>query len=261
MATYSQTPGLLNIKGVVGSHFSCQLDFNTSVSGYTFDSAIVLQEYPTKREQAVTITIDNAGSGIITLSLTGLQTSAIGAIANKKWYLNWTIGGIKQTILAGRFELSDIPLGQNIVTSTGVTINTQSVDITLSAFSNAALDGKQPLDSDLTAIAGLSPSNDDFIQRKSGSWTNRSIAQVKTDLSISNVDNTSDLNKPISTATQSALNNKLDASLASGTYQPLDSDLTSIAGITPSNDDIIQRKAGNYRSRRQISRRYIVSSQ
>lgn len=43
---------------------------------------------------------------------------------------------------------------------------------------------KQPLDSDLTAIAGLSPTNDDFIQRKSGAWTNRSISQVKSDLSI-----------------------------------------------------------------------------
>jgi hypothetical protein len=249
MATYSQTPGLLNIKGVVGSHFSCQLDFNTSVSGYTFDSAIVLQEYPTKREQAVTVTIDNAGSGIITLSLTGLQTSAIGAIANKKWYLNWTIGGIKQTILAGRFELSDIPLGQNIVTSTGVTINTQSVDITLSAFSNAALDGKQPLDADLTAIAGLSPNDNDFIQRKSGSWTNRSIPQVKTDLALNNVDNTSDTNKPISSATQSALNNKLDATLASATYQPLDSDLTSISNLAPSNDDFLQRKSGAWTNR------------
>jgi uncharacterized protein (UPF0303 family) len=249
MATYAQTPGLLNIKGVFGAHFSCQLDFGTSLTGYTFDSAIVLQEYPTKREQAVTVTIDNAGSGIITLSLTEAQTTALGAISNKKWYLNWTIGGIKQTILAGNFELSDIPLGQNVSTSTGVTINAQSVDITLSAFSNAALDGKQPLDADLTAIAGLSPSNDDFLQRKSGSWTNRSIAQVKTDLGVSNVDNTSDLNKPISTATQGVLNNKLDSTLASATYQPLDSDLTSIAGITPSNDDIIQRKAGAWTNR------------
>jgi hypothetical protein len=153
MATYAQTPGLLNIKGVVGAHFSCQLDFGTSLSGYSFDAAIVLQEYPTKREQAVTVTIDNAGSGIITLSLTGAQTTAIGAIANKKWYLNWTTGGIKQTILAGRFELSDIPLGQNEVTSTGVTINTQSVDITLSAFSNAALDGK--LDKSSVSAFGL----------------------------------------------------------------------------------------------------------
>ena len=43
---------------------------------------------------------------------------------------------------------------------------------------------KQPLDSDLTAIAALSADNDDFIQRKAGAWTNRTVAQVKTDLAI-----------------------------------------------------------------------------
>lgn len=50
---------------------------------------------------------------------------------------------------------------------------------------NTALGNRQPIDSDLTDIAGLSPSNDDFIQRKAGEWTNRTIAQVKTDLSLS----------------------------------------------------------------------------
>jgi len=40
----------------------------------------------------------------------------------------------------------------------------------------------QPTDSDLTAIAGLSPSNDDVIQRKSGAWTNRTMAELATDL-------------------------------------------------------------------------------
>lgn len=37
-------------------------------------------------------------------------------------------------------------------------------------------------DADLTAIAGLSPSNDDIIQRKAGAWTNRTIAQLISDL-------------------------------------------------------------------------------
>lgn len=40
----------------------------------------------------------------------------------------------------------------------------------------------QPLDSDLTAIAGLTPTNDDILQRKSGAWTNRTPAQVSADL-------------------------------------------------------------------------------
>jgi hypothetical protein len=186
MATYAQTPGLLNIKAVTGTDFSCQLNFGTNLSAYTFDSAIVLQEYPNKQEQAITVTVDNAAQGIITLSLTDTQTSALGTFSKKKWYLNWNVSGIKQTILAGLFELSDIPLGQNEVTSTGITINTQSVDVTLSAFSNAALDGKQPLNAALTQISGLTPNNDDFLQRKAGAWTNRSVAQVSQDLGIGN---------------------------------------------------------------------------
>jgi hypothetical protein len=40
----------------------------------------------------------------------------------------------------------------------------------------------QGYDSDLAAIAGLSPSNDDILQRKSGAWTNRTMAQLATDL-------------------------------------------------------------------------------
>lgn len=73
----------------------------------------------------------------------------------------------------------------------------------------------QPIDSDLTAIAGLSPSNNDVVQRKGGVWVNSTPATLKTDLTLtksdvglSNVDNTSDANKPISSATQTALNAK-----------------------------------------------------
>jgi len=80
--------------------------------------------------------------------------------------------------------------------------------------------GYQPLDSDLTAIAAISPSNDDFIQRKAGAWTNRTVAQVLTDLAA-----------------------------AGTTFQPLDSDLTAVAALSPSNDDIIQRKAGAWTNR------------
>lgn len=42
--------------------------------------------------------------------------------------------------------------------------------------------GAQPLDDQLTEIAALSPSNDDFIQEKAGVFTNRTPAQVSADL-------------------------------------------------------------------------------
>ncbi len=78
---------------------------------------------------------------------------------------------------------------------------------------------KQDSNANLTAIASLSPSNNDILQRKSGAWTNRTPAQLKTDLSLvkgdvglGNVDNTSDADKPVSAAVSSALSSKADTS-------------------------------------------------
>lgn len=42
----------------------------------------------------------------------------------------------------------------------------------------------QPLDSDLTTIAGLTATTDNFMQAKAGAWASRTIAQVKVDLGI-----------------------------------------------------------------------------
>lgn len=83
-----------------------------------------------------------------------------------------------------------------------------------------AVDGKQPLDSDLTAIAALTPTNDDVVQRKAGAWTNRSMAQLIADL----------------------------GALAT-TFQPLDSDLTTIAGLTATTDNFLQSKSSAWASR------------
>lgn len=68
----------------------------------------------------------------------------------------------------------------------------------------AALDALQPLNANLTAFAALAPANDDVVQRKAGAWTNRTMAQVKTDLALAkgdvglgNVDNTADAAKAV----------------------------------------------------------------
>ncbi len=49
----------------------------------------------------------------------------------------------------------------------------------------AAQAASQPLDSDLTTLSNLIPTTDNFIQSKAGAWASRTIAQVKTDLSLS----------------------------------------------------------------------------
>lgn len=51
----------------------------------------------------------------------------------------------------------------------------------------ADLAAKQPLDSDLTTIAGLVATTDNFIQSKAGAWSSRTIAQVKPDLGLTGV--------------------------------------------------------------------------
>ena len=53
----------------------------------------------------------------------------------------------------------------------------------------------QTLNANLTTISGLTPSNDDVLQRKAGAWINRTLAQLKADLILNLVDNTSDATK------------------------------------------------------------------
>lgn len=62
---------------------------------------------------------------------------------------------------------------------------------------------------------------------------------VKGDVGLGNVDNTTDAGKPVSTAQQTALDGK----------QNLDSDLTTIAGLTATTDNIIQSKSSAWASR------------
>lgn len=92
-------------------------------------------------------------------------------------------------------------------------------------------------DADLTTIAGLAPSNDDVLQRKAGAWTNRTPAQLKTDLALAEADITG-LVSDLGTLT-SGLAGK----------QPLDSDLTTIAGLTATTDNFLVAVASAWASR------------
>lgn len=47
-----------------------------------------------------------------------------------------------------------------------------------------ALANKQPLDADLTTVAGLTATSDNFIQSKSSAWASRTPAQVAADLAV-----------------------------------------------------------------------------
>lgn len=163
---------------------------------------------------------------------------------------------------------------------------TLQTNITAEASARAAADASlQPLDSDLTAFAGLSPSNDDLLQRKAGAWTYRTLTQVKADLAIASGDvsglgtaatrnvaasgnaasgevvkgddtRLTDARSPTThthTASQvTDFNSAADGRIAAAlgvSVQAFDADLGVIAGLTPSNDDILQRKGGNWINR------------
>lgn len=77
--------------------------------------------------------------------------------------------------------------------------------------------GAQPLDSDLTTIAGLAPADGTLLRRVSGAWAGATL--TKADVGLGSVDNTADTAKPVSTAQQTALNAKVDTtrSVTAGT--------------------------------------------
>lgn len=67
------------------------------------------------------------------------------------------------------------------ITATQIKTFVLSGNTTLASY---GITNAQPLDADLTTIAGLAPANDDFLQRKSSAWTFRTLAQVRTDLAL-----------------------------------------------------------------------------
>lgn len=68
--------------------------------------------------------------------------------------------------------------------------NTWALDTNTYLTTGAAAAAYQPLDSDLTTIAGLTATTDNFIVAVASAWASRTPAQVKTTLSLNNVENT-----------------------------------------------------------------------
>lgn len=64
------------------------------------------------------------------------------------------------------------------------------------------------LTANLQQLGDIIFTNDDYIKYSSGSLIRVTLSEIKIDLQIDNIDNTSDINKPISIATQNALDNK-----------------------------------------------------
>jgi hypothetical protein len=99
--------------------------------------------------------------------------------------------------------MTPLRVKESIASEVGVSLASKAQgDLANTALQPGNIGGSvQAHDTDLDAIAALTPTNDDLMQRKAGAWTNRTLAQVKTDLALNNVDNTSDATKWAATAT------------------------------------------------------------
>jgi hypothetical protein len=191
-----------SITGTLSTQTDLQAEFNLKS-----DALITLVPEPGAHTlDAANLTSINAGasikivgddSGALTVPLNATVAFPAGSVIGLTGYTSVVAtGGVTVTGTAGDLN---IPAGTTVtLEKTGTDAWTlhngtaaESVafaDITGNATDNSslstALSGKQPIDSDLTAIAALSPSNDDIIQRKAGAWTNRSMSQLRTDLQV-----------------------------------------------------------------------------
>lgn len=104
--TYTQIPGELNIKVGYGDELALPIDFDISLTGYTF-AANVVQE-PTEEETAFIVSGTNLASGQIALYLSETQIQNIEE-GKHKWYLIWTVNSQSRRALAGYFEIKKYP--------------------------------------------------------------------------------------------------------------------------------------------------------
>jgi hypothetical protein len=155
-----------------------------------------------------------SGGGGGSLSLDGLTDVSVPSPTNGQAlvYNNSTSLWTAQTISSGGSTTLD---GLTDVSAPSPT-NGQALIYNTSSSQWVA----QTLSSGVTTLDGLTdvftpfPSNGEVLSYSGTQWTN--ISLTKNNVGLGNVDNTSDANKPVSTATQTALNTKQNT-LVSGT--------------------------------------------
>ncbi len=155
--------------------------------------------------QAAGFTVTDQGGDEARVSLSGVPYSALmltgailnadlaGSIADSKLSTISTAGKVNTSALTGTLADGLFPATLPALNGSLLTnLNASSLATgTVDAARLPDLSGTyQPLNTNLTTISGLTPTDDDILQRKAGAWTNRTVAQYKTDLALNLVENT-----------------------------------------------------------------------
>jgi hypothetical protein len=128
-----------------------------------------------------TTVVPTAIAGTTTLTLPAATDTLVGkattdTLTNKTIDANGTGNSITN------LEVADFAATAIVTAAEGLASSDNDTSIPTTAAVIDGLDAKQPLDADLTTIAGLTATTDNFIQSKSSAWASRTPTQVTADL-------------------------------------------------------------------------------
>jgi len=112
-----------------------------------------------------------------------------------------------------------------------------------------SFESRQLASTDLSDVSVVTGADDDLLQRKSGAWTNRTVAQVKTDLALSNVTNDAQTKAAVVPNTAPAAGQLLVGNAGGTAYAPVaasgDVTVAATGAVTVGNDAITYAKLQN----------------
>lgn len=110
MELFEQVGGGVDIVGTVGDDLLIDMLFEDEVlTGFTFLGYIILEPLPLEKRYALTVTNTDLAEGQIQVSLSDTQTTEIGPISGRPWYLQWTdTSGNQRNVLMGSMQLNRI---------------------------------------------------------------------------------------------------------------------------------------------------------
>jgi hypothetical protein len=197
----------------IATNLSTHASDTTSVHGITDTAALATQSYVTDALDAVTGDYSAlAGTGLAWNA--GTEELEIDNTVATKTYADGVVG----THSTDTTSVHGIADTTALATTTDVSTAKTAAETTASGYVSTH-------NSATTNVHGIADTSILITTTGAQSLTNKTITSplglVKADVGLGNVDNTADASKPVSTATQTALDLKLASATAATTYAPL----------------------------------------